>query len=142
MWPNPQETADLVTFTDEILNEKLHFLCSVIAYVPFCFTCLCAYVTLLNYVPTSTCFCVLRVYLRTCLFVLRMLIPMCLIIHVPRLKKSLIQQLSHVTLLQIPAQFFTAPFIISLKIAKFFKKNATRTRFSRMDQVKFVEDSL
>ena len=28
MWPNPQETADLVTFTDEILNEKLHFLCS------------------------------------------------------------------------------------------------------------------
>ena len=29
MWPNPQETADLVTFTEEILNEKLHFLCSV-----------------------------------------------------------------------------------------------------------------
>ena len=29
MWPNPQETADLVTFTDEILNWKLHFLCSV-----------------------------------------------------------------------------------------------------------------
>ena len=36
MWPNPQETADLVTFTeavlitftDEILNVKLHFLCS------------------------------------------------------------------------------------------------------------------
>ena len=28
MWPNPQETADLVTFTEEILNEKLHFLCS------------------------------------------------------------------------------------------------------------------
>ena len=25
MWPNPQETADLVTFTEEILNEKLHF---------------------------------------------------------------------------------------------------------------------
>ena len=24
MWPNPQETADLVTFTEEILNEKLH----------------------------------------------------------------------------------------------------------------------
>ena len=25
MWPNPQETADLVTFTGEILNGKLHF---------------------------------------------------------------------------------------------------------------------
>ena len=28
MWPNPKETADLVTFTEEILTEKLHFLCS------------------------------------------------------------------------------------------------------------------
>ena len=28
MWPNLQETADLVTFTEEILNGKLHFLCS------------------------------------------------------------------------------------------------------------------
>ena len=28
MWPNPQETADLVTFTEEILNGKLSFLCS------------------------------------------------------------------------------------------------------------------
>ena len=28
MRPNPQETADLVTFTEEILNEKLYFLCS------------------------------------------------------------------------------------------------------------------
>ena len=28
MWPNPQETADLVTLTEEILNKKLHFLCS------------------------------------------------------------------------------------------------------------------
>ena len=26
MWPNPQETKDLVTFTEEILNRKLHFL--------------------------------------------------------------------------------------------------------------------
>ena len=26
MWP--QESADLVTFTEEILNGKLHFLCS------------------------------------------------------------------------------------------------------------------
>ena len=28
MWPNGQETADLLTFTEEILNRKLHFLCS------------------------------------------------------------------------------------------------------------------
>ena len=28
MWPNPLFLADLVTFTEEILNEKLHFLCS------------------------------------------------------------------------------------------------------------------
>ena len=28
MWPNPQETADLVTFSEEILNGKLHFLCT------------------------------------------------------------------------------------------------------------------
>ena len=29
MRPNPQIPPDLVTFTEEILNEKLHFLCSV-----------------------------------------------------------------------------------------------------------------
>ena len=29
MGPNPQETVDLVTFTEDILNGKLHFLCSV-----------------------------------------------------------------------------------------------------------------
>ena len=29
MWPTSQETADLVTFTEEILNGKLHFLCSL-----------------------------------------------------------------------------------------------------------------
>ena len=29
MWANSQETADLVTITEEILNGKLHFLCSV-----------------------------------------------------------------------------------------------------------------
>ena len=28
MWPNPQETSDLVTFTEKILNGKLYFLCS------------------------------------------------------------------------------------------------------------------
>ena len=29
MWPNLQFPADLVTFTEEILNEKLHF-CAVL----------------------------------------------------------------------------------------------------------------
>ena len=27
MWPNPEFPADLVTFTEEILNGKLHSLC-------------------------------------------------------------------------------------------------------------------
>ena len=26
MWPNPQKTPDLVTFTEEMLNGKLYFL--------------------------------------------------------------------------------------------------------------------
>ena len=29
MWPNPQFPADLATFTGEILDGKLPFLCSV-----------------------------------------------------------------------------------------------------------------
>ena len=29
MWPNPQEIADLVTFTEETPNGKFHYLCSV-----------------------------------------------------------------------------------------------------------------
>ena len=29
MRPNPQETADLVAFTEKSLDEKLHILCSV-----------------------------------------------------------------------------------------------------------------
>ena len=33
MWPNPQETADLVTFTEEILSGKFHFLCREANYV-------------------------------------------------------------------------------------------------------------
>ena len=28
MWPNPQETEDLITFTEQILNWKLFFVCS------------------------------------------------------------------------------------------------------------------
>ena len=38
MWPNPQISAYLVTFTEEILNGKLHVLCSVltdIKHFPF-----------------------------------------------------------------------------------------------------------
>ena len=31
MWPNPLETPDFVAFTEEILNGKLHFLCSGIS---------------------------------------------------------------------------------------------------------------
>ena len=34
LWRNSQETADLVRFTEEILNGKLHFLCCVKAQVP------------------------------------------------------------------------------------------------------------
>ena len=33
MQPYPQDTADLVIFTEKILNGKLHFLCSVICQV-------------------------------------------------------------------------------------------------------------
>ena len=32
MWLNQQETADLVTFAEEILNEKLHFFCAVVYF--------------------------------------------------------------------------------------------------------------
>ena len=32
MWPNPKKTAELVTFTEEILNGKLHFLSSEIIF--------------------------------------------------------------------------------------------------------------
>ena len=28
MWPNPRFPADLLTFTEEIFNGKLYFLCS------------------------------------------------------------------------------------------------------------------
>ena len=34
MWPNLQETADLVTFTEEIPNGKLYFLRSEFNYYP------------------------------------------------------------------------------------------------------------
>ena len=35
MWPNPQETADLVIFTEETLNGRLYFLCSECAVLLF-----------------------------------------------------------------------------------------------------------
>ena len=35
MWPNPQETANLVIITEEILNGKLHFLGSVLIKYPY-----------------------------------------------------------------------------------------------------------
>ena len=30
MWPNPQETADLVTYAEEILNGKFQFFCGAL----------------------------------------------------------------------------------------------------------------
>ena len=35
MWINPQESTDLVKFTEEILNGKFHFLCSVKFLIPW-----------------------------------------------------------------------------------------------------------
>ena len=39
MWPNLQFRSDLVTFTKEILNEKLHFLCSDISLLRYKIHC-------------------------------------------------------------------------------------------------------
>ena len=33
MWPNPQFLVDMATFTGQILNGKLHFLCSDYSYL-------------------------------------------------------------------------------------------------------------
>ena len=32
MWSNPQFPADLVTFTEEVINGKLNFFCSISIY--------------------------------------------------------------------------------------------------------------
>ena len=48
MWPNPQFHADLVTFTKEILNRKLHILCSDYAYLKIIFWLLNRLWTALN----------------------------------------------------------------------------------------------
>ena len=37
MWPNPEETVVLVTFTEEILNEKKLFFCAEFDFVLFDF---------------------------------------------------------------------------------------------------------
>ena len=37
MLTNPQETVDLVTFTEQILKGKLHFFCSAIRRVAIMF---------------------------------------------------------------------------------------------------------
>ena len=48
MWLNPEFFADLVTFTEEILNRKLHFLCSVgWCFFNICLIFLCLHATLL-----------------------------------------------------------------------------------------------
>ena len=54
MWSNQQFPADLVTFTEEILHGKLHFLCSdCIFYVRHtmlrcCLDCICWWLFILN----------------------------------------------------------------------------------------------
>ena len=35
MWPNLQFSVDLVTFTEEMLNEKLYIVCSVFAMISY-----------------------------------------------------------------------------------------------------------
>ena len=47
MWSNRQETADLVAFTEEILNGKLRFLCSANCLCSFC--CIEELVLILDY---------------------------------------------------------------------------------------------
>ena len=49
MWSNPQFPANLVTFTEEILNGKLHFLCSVCtifkAWSAICTSVVCEFIS-------------------------------------------------------------------------------------------------
>ena len=33
MWPNPRGATHLVTFTEKILNGKVHFLCSALTII-------------------------------------------------------------------------------------------------------------
>ena len=52
MWPNLQETADLVTFTEEILNGKLHFFvnCFFVSAVSRICACSCFKITNQTYI--------------------------------------------------------------------------------------------
>ena len=69
MWPNPQFAVDLVTFTEEILNGNLHFLCSVSYDVESLFTSIPAketinYIVDRTYVKKKLSLCVKNQYLR------------------------------------------------------------------------------
>ena len=55
MRPNLQFLVDLVTFTEEMLNEKLHFLCSMCG--PEC-----------RNIPAIACICLYKTYSRKCNF--------------------------------------------------------------------------
>ena len=46
MWPNPQETANSVTFTEEILNGKLQYLCSACWYIHLSLNIISTYLVL------------------------------------------------------------------------------------------------
>ena len=54
MWPNPRFTADLVTFTKEILNGKLHFLCCVLQIIITIITIAKLFLQLLQSSPSYT----------------------------------------------------------------------------------------
>ena len=58
MCTNPQETADLVTFTEEILNGKLHFLYSVSEFDTISFMMLYHNVQLNEVVTIDVFFCI------------------------------------------------------------------------------------
>ena len=60
MWPNLQETANLVTFTEEIFNRKLHFVCSATVvendFVDFYISLLKLLTLTWNLLPSETSF--------------------------------------------------------------------------------------
>ena len=55
MWPNPHFPEDLITFTEEILDRKLHFLCSV-NFSSFCPFIASLFLLQLSF-PSSTLHC-------------------------------------------------------------------------------------
>ena len=54
MWPNPQETADLITLTEEILDEKLHFFCEVFGFQDFIFNVFNRFFLTLSVLPNES----------------------------------------------------------------------------------------